>query len=91
MRRKLSNTFIRTASFFRPVLGMVVVMSGCFVFALVNIIIQMTKSVDSFHFAFVRAILFTLIAAPLVLFLKKDPFPKGKVLCISKVLTVCRT
>lgn len=85
LHRKLSNTFIRTASFFRPVLGMVVVMSGCFVFALVNIIIQMTKSVDSFHFAFVRAILFTLIAAPLVFSLKKDPFPKGKVLCRSKV------
>ena len=60
-------------------------MSGCFVFALVNIIIQMTKSVDSFHFAFVRAILFTLIAAPLVFSLKKDPFPKGKVLCRSTV------
>ena len=56
---------------------MVVVMSGCFVFALVNIIIQMTKSVDSFHFAFTRAIIFTLIAATIVFSLKKDPFPKG--------------
>ena len=75
--RKSSNTFTKTASFFRPILGMVVVMSGCFVFALVNIIIQLTKSVDSFHFAFIRAIIFTLIAAPLVVSLKKDPFPKG--------------
>ena len=46
----------------------------------------MTKSVDSFHFAFVRAVIFALVAAPIVFFLEKDPFPKGKYVFLNMIL-----
>ena len=75
--RKPPTIFSRIASFFRPVFGIALVMAGCFTFSSCHVIIKLIKDVDQFHFGIVRALTFTVMAAPIVVILKKDPFPKG--------------
>jgi hypothetical protein len=77
-RRRLSEFGDRLLSFFRPVLGLAVIISASFVFASCSFIVKIAESVDIFTFSLARSITFLLISAPILIYLKKDPFPKGK-------------